>query len=988
MPESLIAAPGLDTWLARTLLLRGRLDYPRLATLVERARAERSAAGRTLAQLLVAEGLLAADEVERELCQLVSHQSLPAASQPWELGSEIDQFQLVRQLGSGGMGTVYLARDPRTGAEVAIKGLSLGADPELLLRFQREGEAQARVDAHPNVIRVHSAGHAKGRAYIVMDVALGGDLEDRIRRGPLPPEEAATVTLSLARGLAFAHDRGVLHRDLKPANILFDERGTPRLVDFGLARLADAESLTQSGQVMGTPSFMAPEQARGEPVDARADVYGLGAVLYAALTGRPPFSAGSVLATLMLVTKGPPTPPRDLEPDVPLALEAICLRALAKAPGDRQPSATALAEELERFLAGEDAPRRRAPIVKALVVAGALLAVATALALSARPNPRPSAKTEPTARANERVDPPQAEDPKRALAKIQALRRGQERLEAAEAWLRRHGEHRDAIDARTICREKPWLSLSQPKVRGATFVGPSADAILAWGYDGQAFLYDARGGGELDSWPSRFGWSAGAASTSGRLLALGNVEGGVWLIERASGERVGFWRLDGVAWALAFTADEDALLAAGSKSLRRARVLRPPNRARPVGPKHRGPVESLAILPGDRVASVGGTVDIPGTCEAYIWNVSDGSVQRRLGNFANRPNAVAYVPTRQAILIGDATGALTLIDANRVASPLARFEGEPRPLSTSLAHSARVSAVAAHPSGRLYSASAGSAGSESDLRVWDAETGAQTDRALVGARGQDTLSISPDGRRLLVCSLWAARIEVWLCAAFHPLAPGPPTPLLPPAPPRDPEVLSEAAWGVWEVARRQALALRRTDPKRDQRRYRESLGRAHGAYRLLVGRLLVRNSRRWLEARAELAKLPARSIPRLGPAPRPAEATFMDHGQSLMRERLFYRALRVHEEAVRAKHTRTHAHTRMGQILRRMGDPGGSVLHLRRAAWLAEQEASETYLKMAREELAKSRAHLRLQREAPWEPRSEVLPRHRTVVAPSDEAGD
>ena len=223
------------------------------------------------------------------------------------------------------------------------------------------------------MVRVHACGQEQGVPYLVLELAQG-DLLQRLQRGPLPAAEAATLVRDLARGLAHVHARGVLHRDLKPHNVLFDERGAPKLVDFGLALLAGEGRLTRTGELVGTPAYMAPEQLLGRPVDERTDVYGLGGVLYHALTGRPPFVGQVGLALLQQVVQEDPPRVRSLAPETPRALEAVCAQCLHKDPAARPPSAAALAEALERALAASPARRGR------WVLAGALGVVALAIA--------------------------------------------------------------------------------------------------------------------------------------------------------------------------------------------------------------------------------------------------------------------------------------------------------------------------------------------------------------------------------------------------------------------------------------------------------------------------------------------------------------------------------------------------------------------------------------------------------------------------------
>jgi hypothetical protein len=302
-----------------------------------------------------------------------------------EAGQHLGGYRLERRLGRGGMGEVWQATHLATGGRRALKVL-LDLVGEDLARFQREGLAMARVDGHPHLIRVHEqlASHPPALA---MELATGGDLEERLRSGRLRPTVAAAIVEALARGLAHAHAQGVLHRDLKPQNVLFDAEGRPKLTDFGLALIDRRNSLTESGSVLGTPAYMAPEAARGEHLDESADVYGLGAILHHCLSGGPPFQAGSVMATLSSVVNDPPAP---LPDSVPRWLRRVCDQALSKSPRDRQPNAQALADSLKAGLSGETASPRVNLGVAALLCACGVLAAAGGVALTAEPRPKPS----------------------------------------------------------------------------------------------------------------------------------------------------------------------------------------------------------------------------------------------------------------------------------------------------------------------------------------------------------------------------------------------------------------------------------------------------------------------------------------------------------------------------------------------------------------------------------------------------------------------
>ncbi len=272
-------------------------------------------------------------------------------------GMPVPGYEVLGELGRGGMGVVYKARDTRLNRLVALKRIRAGghADPEERARIRREAEAVARLQ-HPHIVQIYEIGEHGGSPFLALEYLEGGSLEDRLRGAPLPPGPAARLVATVARALHAAHGREVVHRDLKPANVLLTTDGTPKVADFGLAKRLDAAgSQTHSGVIVGTPPYMAPEQAAGRQsaVTPRTDVYALGALLYELLTGRPPFRAASAVETLQQVLQDEPVPPRRLQPKTPRDLETVCLKCLRKEPPKRYGSAEAVAEDLERFLAGE-----------------------------------------------------------------------------------------------------------------------------------------------------------------------------------------------------------------------------------------------------------------------------------------------------------------------------------------------------------------------------------------------------------------------------------------------------------------------------------------------------------------------------------------------------------------------------------------------------------------------------------------------------------
>lgn len=318
--------------------------------------------------------------------------SAPATSPP--LVRYFGDYELLAELGRGGMGVVYKARQRSLNRPVALKMILAGqlASPEDVQRFRLEAEAAANLD-HPQIAPIYETGEHDGRQYFSMKLIEGCSLREALPRLRADVRRGATLLAQVARAVHHAHQRGVLHRDLKPANILLDDRGAPYVTDFGLAKRVEGDSdVTKSGAIVGTPSYMAPEQAAGaKTLSTAVDVYSLGAVLYELLTGRPPFRADSPLETLLQVTTREPPRPRSLHPAADRDLETIALRCLAKDPARRYDSAAAVAEELERWLRGEPILARpagtlerlrlwqkRNPVVAALAAAVAgLLVVGT-----------------------------------------------------------------------------------------------------------------------------------------------------------------------------------------------------------------------------------------------------------------------------------------------------------------------------------------------------------------------------------------------------------------------------------------------------------------------------------------------------------------------------------------------------------------------------------------------------------------------------------
>src|SRR5919112_4809114 len=296
-----------------------------------------------------------------------------------------DRYDVVRPLGSGGMGEVYLARDRVLGRDVALKVLrkQYAGDDEFAERFKREAMSAASL-SHSNIIQVYDRGETEeGASYIAMEYVPGGTLKERIsREGLLEAADAAGLGAQVAQALAAAHDRGMVHRDIKPQNVLLAARGGAKVADFGIARAGSSATISRTGSVMGTAGYMSPEQALGEPATPKSDLYSLGVVLYEALTGELPYTADNPIAVSMKHVNEPVHPPREIDPTIPEGMNALVTRLMAKNPEDRYASADELADDLWRISRGREPT-----------------AASVAAAAPTRPQHAPVAASSPTRRA-------------------------------------------------------------------------------------------------------------------------------------------------------------------------------------------------------------------------------------------------------------------------------------------------------------------------------------------------------------------------------------------------------------------------------------------------------------------------------------------------------------------------------------------------------------------------------------------------------------
>ena len=277
-----------------------------------------------------------------------------------------DRYEVGDLLGVGGMAEVYLGRDNRLGRDVAIKLLRSenSSDPSFIARFRREAQSAASLN-HPNIVSVYDTGEDNATPYIVMEYVEGRTLRDVLRaEGPMYPRRALEVVAEVCSALAFSHAAGIIHRDIKPANVMLTRSGAIKVMDFGIARaMTTSMTMTQTSAVLGTAQYLSPEQARGDHVDARSDVYSSGCLLYELMTGRPPFVSDTPMAVALAHLNEQPTPPSQYNRDIDPAVDAIVLKALAKHAGNRYQSADEMREDLLRAAAGR--PVRATPVMPA-----------------------------------------------------------------------------------------------------------------------------------------------------------------------------------------------------------------------------------------------------------------------------------------------------------------------------------------------------------------------------------------------------------------------------------------------------------------------------------------------------------------------------------------------------------------------------------------------------------------------------------------------
>jgi WD40 repeat protein len=723
-------------------------------------------------------------------------------------------YEILGELGRGGMGVVYKARQAGLNRLVALKMILAGshASSQDLARFRTEAEAVARLQ-HPHIVQIHEVGEAAGRPFFSLEYVEGGTLADQLNGTPWPARRAAQLVVTLAQAVHYAHQRGIVHRDLKPANILLQEevarkdakekeqgggdsfallaplRETaflPKITDFGLAKQLDHEKgQTQSGAIVGTPSYMAPEQAgaKTRQIGPATDIYALGAILYELLTGRPPFNAATPLDTVLQVISEEPVPPSRLQPKVPRDLETICLKCLQKEPAQRYPQARDLAEDLGRFLAGEPIRARpvglwgravkwarRRPAVAALA---ASLVLVTALGFGLVTWNWQEASDRAVAEAAARRDAQRqkqiaqeqkqsaetaraAADRQRRLAELQAaeltLDRGLSFCEQGDIgrgmlWLVRALEKApaEATDLRRVIRANLAGWHGQLCSLGATFphdnwvtavtFSPDGRKFLTASHDRSARLWDATSLKPIGPVLWHQGEVRGAAfSPDGKQILVGG-KGGWW-----SGGEARLWDISKALFTsttlphpkpvMAVAFHRAGKVCATASEDRAARLWDVASRKR-VGPllQHPGTVFALAFSPNGSTLATG--------CQdgcVRLWDVASGKL---LDSWLAHPaeiKSIAFSSDGQKVLTGSDDYTARLWD---VASR--------KSVGLPLRHQESVLSIAFSPNGQLLLTGSG----DCTVRIWETASGRPVGASLSHPGSVGAVAVHPNGRAIL-----------------------------------------------------------------------------------------------------------------------------------------------------------------------------------------------------------------------------------------------
>jgi WD40 repeat protein/tRNA A-37 threonylcarbamoyl transferase component Bud32 len=646
-------------------------------------------------------------------------------------------YELLSEIARGGMGVVYKARQVNLNRVVALKMILSGnfASNEEVQRFRTEAEAAANLD-HPGIVPIYEIGLHEGQHFFSMGYVDGCSLADRVRNGPLPPKEAAELTKKIAEAIAFAHSRNVIHRDLKPANVLLDQNREPKVTDFGLARKTDTDSgMTRTGAVMGTPSYMPPEQAAGKTneVGPLSDVYSLGAILYCLLTGRPPLQAANAIDTLKQVMEKEPVSVSTLNPEIQRDLETICHKALQKEPKKRYESAKALADDLGRWQRGEPITARavstaerawrwvkrnqRLSILAAITILAVLAGSAASTVFGIMATVSKVQAVSNLARANFLIGVSRWED-------------GRIR-DARENLMKVPEEHREfEWHLLMALLDRSLLTLHNHS-SGVECVAISDDGklVATGGMDNVIHVIDTGTGKPKFS----------CVGHEDEINALDFHPNGMLLVSASSDQTVSIWSLiDGTRQAVLqghandvedveFSVDGSRIASCCYDGLVHFWTV-PDGKQIATILKHEEAVFDVSFSPdGQRVATACGEGNVT------VWNVETGQKvwSTRLDPYATV--VLRYSPEGRSIAVAGASGRIWLVAAD---SGQLQFDLP--------GHSQYVNDLCFSPDGRLLASS----GNDSTIRLWEMKT-----RQLVSELGGHELEVtgvafSPDGSRL------------------------------------------------------------------------------------------------------------------------------------------------------------------------------------------------------------------------------------------------